>query len=167
MLTTILSSKQAAPLSLPTLRSSRQPLWKQFQALLQEQDLSGLTPSLSLWLWSADFIFNLRVSVNTLPRTHTFLHVSKLRTNQESFHTVPPGTQGMSLQLATMHQSPRMPCLYKMETELSQQCHDASQRGVFWNKGRKIISQETVLDCEEMLSSLGDGVSSSLLGIVF
>lgn len=95
--------------------------------------------------------------MNRLPHRHTLLHVTKLST-KGSLDTVSEVPQGMSL---------ACPCtpkftdalLYKMETELSQQYHNVSQRGLFWNKGRKIISQETVLDFKEMLSCLRDGVS--------
>lgn len=99
--------------------------------------------------------------MNRLPHRHTLLHVTKLST-KGSLDTVSAVPKGMSL---------ACPCtpkftdalLYKMETELSQQYHDVSQRGLFWNKGRKIISQETVLYFKEMLSCLRDGVSRSFL----
>lgn len=87
---------------------------------------------------------------------HTLLHVTKLST-KESFDTASAVPQRMSLACPCTPKSTDA-LLYQMETELSKQYHDASQRGIFWNKGRKIISQETVLDFKEMLSCLRDGV---------
>jgi hypothetical protein len=95
---------------------------------------------------------------------HTMsLHVTKLSTKQDSSGTVPLVPQGMSL---ACHYEPKSTDTLPLQNriKLSQQYHNVSQRGVFWNKGRKIISQETVLGFKEMLSSLGDGVSALLSG---